>query len=206
MSAPSEGLMKLVALTKQQRDLGPLLQDYVQRRYGVESMAAFTKAEIDGVDDKDALYLQWVKQIEAGDLSLFRADGAAPEPADAAVEPADAARPDGGETGEPTSESSDTSGDAETSGEGPTDPEAQGDQAHSGAEPPVAAPPAAATVPPKGQTLGGVATEGSVDALILSMIQRAIDGQPKPEQSMTEDRIREIVRDELRTMMKSLLA
>lgn len=209
MSASNERLMKLIALTKQQREIGPLLQEYVQRKYGVESMADFTKGDIDGVDDKEALYQQWIEWIEAGDLSPFKADEAASEPAkaDAAAVSGDVATPDCDENNGQEAESSDASEAKESSDDEPADSDAATDYNYAESEAETSADPstAAAALSLRDQSPGSGAEAGSVDALILSMIQATLDNQPKPEQSITEDRIREIVRDELRTMLKSLI-
>ena len=211
MTASNEGLMKLIGLTKQQREIGPVLQEYVRRKYGVENMATFAKEDIEGVDDKEVLYLQWAAWIEAGELSRFKDDGASAQPAD--VERTDAtaeADPQGGE--QEAQEVADTAAQAdEVAEDKPAEVEAAADDeeaaaATAEAEPEPEPEPSAAPETPQ-QTLPAEepAVAGSVDAAIRSMIRSALDSQPKPEQPVTEARVREIVQEELRRILQSLL-
>lgn len=208
MTGSNEGLMKLIALTKQQREIGPLLQHYVQRKYGVENMAAFTKEEIEGVEDKEALYLQWVEWIEAGDLSHFQegesqgeakggdAPAAEADPADEAAQPEEDAPAAAPESEAEDDEAGEGAGEAEPG----TEAEAAAETEPAAEPEPAADAPATPADAPEER-----APAGAVDALILSMIRKALAAQPRPEQSLTEDRVREIVQEELRRMVQSLL-
>ncbi|WP_063465752.1 hypothetical protein [Ectothiorhodospira sp. BSL-9] len=74
MSAKSESLMRLVALTRSSEEVGPLLADYVQRKYHVKDISSFISGDVEGVDDKEALYEQWAQWIENGELDRFVID------------------------------------------------------------------------------------------------------------------------------------
>ncbi len=244
MTAPTEGLMKLIGLTKQKRDVGPMLQEYVRKRYGVENMAAFTRGEVAGVADKEALYRQWIDWIEAGEMHRFmddesdedddflaalledveapemppvvQADNVIYQPVqsedlqeddvpvlsdepEAAVELAE----------EAYLQVEPTSGVLPDELENPADvaqPEASVESGSHSMQPvaqPVAQP---ATQPAMQAGVDMAGSSGSLDTLVLEMIRQELQAQVKPDDSLSEERVREIVREELRAMLKAVMS
>lgn len=256
MSMPPDGLLKLITLTKQNKDIGPLLQDYVRRTYDVSSIAAFTNETIPGVDDKNALYTEWAGWIENGELERFRIEQDNAPDSPATLQPDEDNTPAGESTNADTfSESpADTDADADTEppaqAEAPTQdapsmpeaefetpsvPDAPAPMADtSSAEPDASVAPAPLTdaeaevplTPPQDDPMNApptppldaqdapsataaAPTEASIDALVLAMVRRELATLPQPEPAeppVSESRIREIVREELRTLLKAILS
>lgn len=257
MSAPTEGLMRLIALTKQKRDIGPMLQEYVCRKYGVENMAAFTRGVVPGVDDKESLYLQWIEWIESGEFHRFTEPEVPPQEdeddllaamlADASIAPPD---PEPETAGDGEYEDDDLAALAALVGAEAADAmeEVQPESSADWDEPLPTQEPANPVdefmagmtmdedveftdpVPDGPDSLpvetlsaenpspapGGrrqdetpPATKqpvsGSIDALVLSLVRQEIAALPQPEQGVSEERIRQIVREEIRAVLRSAL-
>lgn len=229
MSAKSESLMRLVALTRGSEEVGPLLADYVQRKYHVKDISSFISGDVEGVDDKEALYEQWAQWIENGELDRFvideppedhddidngqpfqdpeealldmveaesepkRESASTPTPLhpgmipEAAPEPEPEPEPDATPEPEPTQEPEPT-----------MTPQDSDEEADMAAKP-------ESTSQPESPSEDR-ASAGSLDAIVASMISARLEALPPPESPVSEERIREIVREEVRSMLRNMLS
>lgn len=85
MPIKSDSLMKLVALTRENKEVIPVLNEYIRKKYDVADVLTFISNDVAGIDSKDALYEQWAGWIEQGEFERFYTDlqateEAAPEP------------------------------------------------------------------------------------------------------------------------------
>ncbi|MCG5495109.1 hypothetical protein [Ectothiorhodospira variabilis] len=231
MSAKSESLMRLVALTRGSEEVGPLLADYVQRKYHVKDISSFISGDVEGVDDKEALYEQWAQWIENGELDRFVIDEppegnddaddsqpfqdpeealldmvgseperrSAPTPLHPGMIPEAAPEPEPTPDPEPVPEPEPTPNPEPTPEPEPTmtqqDPQ---EEAHMAAEP--------ENTPPSESLAEARAPTGSLDAMVASMISDRLEALPPPESPISEERIREIVREEVRSMLRNMLS
>ena len=81
MPIKSDSLMKLVALTRENKEVIPVLNEYIRKKYDVADVLTFISNDVAGIDSKDALYEQWASWIEQGEFERFYTDLQAPEEA-----------------------------------------------------------------------------------------------------------------------------
>ncbi|MCG5515566.1 MULTISPECIES: hypothetical protein [unclassified Ectothiorhodospira] len=233
MSAKSESLMRLVALTRGSEEVGPLLADYVQRKYHVKDISSFISGDVEGVDDKEALYEQWAQWIENGELNRFvideppedhdDVDNGQPfqDPEEALLDMVEAESepkresastptplhpgmiPEAAPEPEPEPEP-EAAPEPEPTQEPEPEPEPTMTPQDSDEEADMAAKPESASQPESPSE--DRASAGSLDAIVASMISARLEALPPPESPVSEERIREIVREEVRSMLRNMLS